>query len=170
MQRRHFLRTATCLSSAAALLPASSWAQTGKKELVPVKFTLDFKVTSQTSPFFLAASKGYYAAEGLDVQIDVGAGSVASITRVASGAYDMGLGDISSLIEAHASGTMPCRPSTSTTTAHPSPSLAARTRASPPALPASKARKWRRLPLRRHAAAGPWWPISKSWQSLSLTG
>lgn len=107
MQRRHFLRTATCLSSAAALLPASSWAQTGKKELVPVKFTLDFKVTSQTSPFFLAASKGYYAAEGLDVQIDVGAGSVASITRVASGAYDMGLGDISSLIEAHASGTMP---------------------------------------------------------------
>ncbi|MEG0540392.1 MAG: ABC transporter substrate-binding protein [Comamonas sp.] len=107
MQRRHFLRTATCLSSAAALLPSSSWAQTGKKELVPVKFTLDFKVTSQTSPFFLAASKGYYAAEGLDVQIDVGAGSVASITRVASGAYDMGLGDISSLIEAHASGTMP---------------------------------------------------------------
>lgn len=48
MQRRHFLRTATCLSSAAALLPASSWAQTGKKALVPVKFTLDFKVTSQT--------------------------------------------------------------------------------------------------------------------------
>lgn len=106
MQRRHFLRSASCLP-AAALLPASSWGLTAKKDLVPLKFTLDFKVTSQTSPFFLAAAKGYYAAEGLDVQIDVGAGSVASITRVASGAYDLGLGDISSLIEAHASTNLP---------------------------------------------------------------
>jgi ABC-type nitrate/sulfonate/bicarbonate transport system substrate-binding protein len=72
-----------------------------------VKFTLDFKVTSQTAPFFLAAAKGYYAQEGLDVQIDVGAGSVASLTRVASGAYDLGLGDISALIEAHAKGSLP---------------------------------------------------------------
>ena len=57
--------------------------------------------------FFLAAAKGYYAQEGLDVQIDVGAGSVASLTRVASGAYDLGLGDISALIEAHAKGSLP---------------------------------------------------------------
>lgn len=106
MQRRHFLRSASYLS-AAALIPVSSWAQATKKELIPVKFTLDFKVTSQTSPFFLAAAKGYYAAEGLDVQIDVGAGSVASITRVATGAYDLGLGDISSMIEAHANSTLP---------------------------------------------------------------
>lgn len=106
MQRRHFLRSASYLS-AAALMPVSSWAQATKKELIPVKFTLDFKVTSQTSPFFLAAAKGYYAAEGLDVQIDVGAGSVASITRVATGAYDLGLGDISSMIEAHANSTLP---------------------------------------------------------------
>jgi ABC-type nitrate/sulfonate/bicarbonate transport system substrate-binding protein len=70
--------------------------------LTPLKFTLDFRVTSQTSPFFLALAKGYYKEEGLDVSIDVGAGSVASITRVASGAYDLGLGDISSLTEFHA--------------------------------------------------------------------
>lgn len=107
MQRRHFLRSASCLSAAAALLPATTWAQASKKALIPVKFTLDFKVTSQTSPFFLASAKGYYAAEGLDVQIDVGAGSVASITRVATGAYDLGLGDISSMIEAHANGSLP---------------------------------------------------------------
>lgn len=106
MQRRQFLRTVSSLS-AAAVLPATVWAQSSTKALTPVKFTLDFKVTSQTSPFFLAASKGYYAEEGLDVQIDVGAGSVASITRVASGAYDLGLGDISSLVEAHANGAMP---------------------------------------------------------------
>ena len=106
MQRRHFLRSASCLS-ATALLPLGRWAQASTKGLTPLKFTLDFKVTGQTAPFFLAVSKGYYAAEGLDVQIDVGAGSVASLTRIASGAYDMGLGDISSLIEAHANGAMP---------------------------------------------------------------
>ncbi|GKT22139.1 ABC transporter substrate-binding protein [Acidovorax sp. SUPP3334] len=68
----------------------------------PLKFTLDLRVTSQTAPFFLAESKGYYREEGLDVTIDVGSGSVASITRVASGAYDLGLGDISALAEFHA--------------------------------------------------------------------
>lgn len=107
MQRRQFLRSASCLSAATALLPASRWVQASTKALTPVKFTLDFRVTGQTSPFFLALSKGYYAAEGLDVQIDVGAGSVASITRIATGAYDLGLGDVSSLIEAHAKGDMP---------------------------------------------------------------
>lgn len=107
MQRRHFLRSVSSLSAAAALVPARTWAQGAKPALTPVKFTLDFKVTSQTAPFFLAAAKGYYAQEGLDVQIDVGAGSVASLTRVASGAYDLGLGDISALIEAHAKGSLP---------------------------------------------------------------
>lgn len=95
MQRRHFL--AASLASSLAL-PAVRAQGT----LTPVKFTLDFRVTGQTGPFFLAQSKGYYKEEGLDVTIDVGAGSVASIMRVASGAYDLGLGDISSLIEFHA--------------------------------------------------------------------
>ncbi|MFG0603264.1 ABC transporter substrate-binding protein [Delftia sp. WSY_4] len=95
MQRRHFL--------AAAALPAASAVMPGAfahgKALTPLKFTLDFRVTSQTAPFFVALQKGYYRDEGLDVSIDVGSGSVASITRVASGAYQLGLGDISSLIE-----------------------------------------------------------------------
>jgi ABC-type nitrate/sulfonate/bicarbonate transport system substrate-binding protein len=68
-----------------------------------IRFTLDFRISGQTAPFFVALYKGYYEAEGLDVAIDVGSGSVASITRVASGAYDLGFGDISSLIEFNAS-------------------------------------------------------------------
>lgn len=106
MQRRHFLRSAAGLGTVCAF-PVQGWTQSANRKLTPVKFTLDFKVTGQTAPFFLAAAQGYYAEEGLDVQIDVGAGSVASITRVASGAYDLGLGDVSSLIEAHAKGAMP---------------------------------------------------------------
>jgi ABC-type nitrate/sulfonate/bicarbonate transport system substrate-binding protein len=99
MLRRHLLAsaTATCATLAAPAL----WAQ-GSPRLTPLKFTLDFRVTGQTAPFFLAQHKGYYRDEGLDVAIDVGSGSVASITRIASGVYQMGLGDISSLIEFNA--------------------------------------------------------------------
>ncbi len=99
MLRRHFLAT-----SATVLAAPAVWAQ-GSPKLTPLKFTLDFRVTGQTAPFFLAQQKGYYRDEGLDVSIDVGAGSVASITRIASGVYQMGLGDISSLIEFHAQTT-----------------------------------------------------------------
>lgn len=96
MQRRHFLASSavTALTLASPGLRAQP---TGK--LTPLKFTLDFRVTGQTAPFFLAQQRGYFRDEGLDVSIDVGAGSVASITRIASGVYQMGLGDISSLIE-----------------------------------------------------------------------
>lgn len=97
MQRRHFLGTSAALATTALAAPAV-WAQSTPK-LTPLKFTLDFRVTGQTAPFFLALAKGYYRDEGLDVSIDVGAGSVASITRIASGVYQLGLGDISSLVE-----------------------------------------------------------------------
>lgn len=102
MLRRHFL--ASALSTAATLGAPAVWSQPSAR-LTPLKFTLDFRVTGQTSPFFLALSKGYYRSEGLDVTIDVGAGSVASITRIASGVYQMGLGDLSSLIEFQAQNT-----------------------------------------------------------------
>nr|WP_145545645.1 ABC transporter substrate-binding protein [Variovorax boronicumulans] len=92
MQRRQLLTLAT-----AAALPAFSFAQGGK--LQPLKFTLDFRISGQVAPFFVAQAKGYYAQEGLAPSFDVGSGSVAAITRVASGAYDMGFGDLSALME-----------------------------------------------------------------------
>ena len=98
MQRRSFLAAST--AAATTLAFPSVFAQSGK--LTPLKFTLDFRINGQTAPFFLAHSKGYYKDEGLDVSIDTGAGSVASITRIASGVYQMGLGDISSLVEFNA--------------------------------------------------------------------
>ena len=100
MQRRHFL--ASSVAATSALTAPTVWGQASPKP-TPIKFTLDFRITGQTSPLFLAQSRGYYKDEGLDVSIDVGAGSVASITRIASGVYQMGLGDISSLIEFQAS-------------------------------------------------------------------
>jgi ABC-type nitrate/sulfonate/bicarbonate transport system substrate-binding protein len=100
MQRRFFLAAAATAASFAA--PGVFAQSSSNNKLTPIKFTLDFRINGQTAPFFLAHSKGYYRDEGLDVTIDTGAGSVASITRIASGVYQMGLGDISSLVEFNA--------------------------------------------------------------------
>jgi NitT/TauT family transport system substrate-binding protein len=65
----------------------------------PIKFSLDFKFEGPSAPFLLALDKGYYKAEGLNVSFDPAAGSLEPIDRVASGNYDMGFGDINSLIK-----------------------------------------------------------------------
>lgn len=65
----------------------------------PIKFSLDFKFEGPAAPFVVAIDKGYFKAEGLDVTIDTASGSLEPINRVASGTYDMGFGDINSLIK-----------------------------------------------------------------------
>jgi NitT/TauT family transport system substrate-binding protein len=64
-----------------------------------IKFTLDWRFEGPSALFLAAASKGYFKQEKLDVTIDSGVGSGASVTRVATGAYEMGFADISALIE-----------------------------------------------------------------------
>jgi NitT/TauT family transport system substrate-binding protein len=64
-----------------------------------MKFSLDFRFEGPSAPFLLALDKGYYKTEGLTVTIDPAANSLEPITRVASGTYDMGFGDINSLIK-----------------------------------------------------------------------
>src|SRR4051794_2538404 len=86
-------RIAIVASSALAASPAFAQQQT------PIKFSLDFKFEGPAAPFVVAIDKGYYKAEGLDVTVDTAAGSLEPINRVASGTYDMGFGDINSLIK-----------------------------------------------------------------------
>src|SRR3954466_12245562 len=69
------------------------------QQQTPIKFSLDFKFEGPAAPFVVAIDKGYYKTEGLDVTIDTAAGSLEPINRVASGTYDMGFGDINSLIK-----------------------------------------------------------------------
>ena len=64
-----------------------------------VKFTLDWVIDGQQTPFLLTQGRGYFTQQGLNVTLDVGAGSAAAVQRVASGTYDMGYGDTSALIE-----------------------------------------------------------------------
>jgi NitT/TauT family transport system substrate-binding protein len=85
---------------AAALIVAIfvSGAALAQKEAA-VRFALDWRFEGPAAPFFVAIDKGYYKAEGLNVSIDPGAGSVEGINRVASGAYEVGFADINSLIK-----------------------------------------------------------------------
>ncbi len=64
-----------------------------------IKFTLDWKFEGPAAPFVVAIDKGYFKAEGLDVTIDTAGGSLEPLNRMASGTYDMGFGDINSLIK-----------------------------------------------------------------------
>jgi NitT/TauT family transport system substrate-binding protein len=94
MSKRLFLKST--LLSLGALAIAQAHAQT------PIKFQLDWRFEGPAALFLASQAKGYYKAAGLDVTIDAGSGSGATVTRVASGAYDMGFADLAALMEFHA--------------------------------------------------------------------
>ena len=89
-------RSLLALASATTLLALPAQAQT------PIKFQLDWRFEGPAALFLGAANKGYYKAAGLDVTIDAGNGSGGTVTRVASGTYDMGFADLAALMEFHA--------------------------------------------------------------------
>ncbi len=85
--------------------PAAQAQETG------VKFQLDWRFEGPAAMFLVPAAKGYFKAEKLNVSIDAGNGSGGTVTRVASGAYDMGFADLAALMEFHANNpTAPNKP------------------------------------------------------------
>ena len=81
-----------------ALVALTSWPSPAGAQ-TKVKFVLDWQIQGPQAPFITAKAIGAFAARGLDVTIDRGTGSQKTIEQVATGTYDLGYGDVNSMIE-----------------------------------------------------------------------
>ena len=92
-------RTVLVLAAASTLgmtaLPARS-------QDTPVRFQLDWRFEGPAALFLTPVAKGYFKAEKLSVTVDAGNGSGGTVTRVASGTYDMGFAALAALMESPA--------------------------------------------------------------------
>ena len=95
MSKRLFLKSLVCLLG-------TSLASLAIAQTTPIKFQLDWRFEGPSALFLTPAAKGYFKDAKLDVSIDAGNGSGGTVTRVASGAYDMGFADLAALMEFHA--------------------------------------------------------------------
>jgi len=95
MSKRFFLKTA-------ANLAAVSFLGLAQAQTTPIKFQLDWRFEGPSALFLTPAAKGYFKDAKLDVTVDAGNGSGGAVTRVASGAYDMGFADLAAVMEFHA--------------------------------------------------------------------
>ena len=82
-----------------AALAVLAGAAPALAEMTDIRFTLGWKTQGSDAPFLLALHKGYFEEEGLNVSIDQGEGSAATVTRIMGGAYDAGFGDINAIIQ-----------------------------------------------------------------------
>ena len=83
------------IAAAAALLVATGAASA---QTTDVKFALDWALQGNHAMWTMAADKGHFQKEGLNVATDRGFGSGDTVVKVASGAYDIGFGDINALV------------------------------------------------------------------------
>jgi len=63
-----------------------------------VRFSLDGRTEGPAAMFLLPQQRGYFKAAGVEAVIDEAANPIEAITRVASGAADMGFADINAMI------------------------------------------------------------------------
>lgn len=86
------------LLAAPALLATRANAQAP----LDIKVSLAAPFDGSNAAFFLAEERGWYAEAGLRPQFDSSGGSGEAVTRVGSGSYDFGIGDINVLLEFNA--------------------------------------------------------------------
>lgn len=69
------------------------------ESIMTVNFTLSWLLQGVDAPLLLAIDQGYFAEEGLEVNFERGYGSADTASKIAAGQYDMGFGDMYSMIE-----------------------------------------------------------------------
>lgn len=92
-----FHRALGALALAAGLLAGLATAPAGAQ--TSIDFALDWKFEGPAAPYFAAIDNGHFAAEGLEVTVTAGQGSLDAIPKVATGAYPLGFADINSLVK-----------------------------------------------------------------------
>jgi NitT/TauT family transport system substrate-binding protein len=65
----------------------------------PVRLILDWAPQPHQAPWFLAADRGHFAREGLNVTVERGFGSGDAMSKLAAGTHDVGLGDPNLLMQ-----------------------------------------------------------------------
>ena len=90
-----------CSTLLAAVLMAFSWCSAASAQ-TELKVSLNAPYDGSNAAFFLAEEKGYYAAESVKPTFDPSGGSGEAVTRIGSGTYDFGFGDINVLMEFNA--------------------------------------------------------------------
>jgi len=104
LSKRSLLAT-LCAAALVSALPLAQAQETA------IKFQLDWRFEGPAALFLVPVAKGYFKDEKLNVTVDAGNGSGGTVTRVASGTYDMGFADLAALMEFHANNpTAPNKP------------------------------------------------------------
>jgi NitT/TauT family transport system substrate-binding protein len=99
------LRRALTLTLAAAALAAGFATTTAHAQAKDkVVLLLNWYVYSEHAPFFIGKEKGYYEAEGIDLEIQEGRGSGVSVQAVAAGSATFGYVDVATMIRAATKG------------------------------------------------------------------
>lgn len=100
MQTRTFLKNSLLVSLLGLGLALPAAAQPKDK----VVLMLNWYLYSEHAPFFIGKEKGYYEAEGIDLEIQEGRGSAPTIQAVGAGSATFGYVDVPTMIKAATRG------------------------------------------------------------------
>jgi len=107
---KHSRRSLLAAAGVSAIIgPSAIISRAGAASPRKITFLVDGGPVGRHSYYFLAASKGYYAQEGLEVGIIGGKGSAAVVKEVASGSATMGFADAGTMILARGNEDVPVK-------------------------------------------------------------
>src|SRR5690349_3481453 len=94
------IKSIRLMLAAAALLVLAAPAFSADK----LNLTLNWTPGGDHSPFFYAQKMGWYQQAGIDLNIEFGKGSAFSLQKVGSGASELGVSDMTTVLQGRGAG------------------------------------------------------------------